>query len=77
MTLITAEGIYRDGTVKLLETLDQAPEGRVLVTFLGSDISLPQSHQQMQFGQFAGPQMSTEEDFKIAEWHDEAGQDAD
>jgi hypothetical protein len=76
MTLITVEGVYRKGNIQLLEALTAAPEGRVLVTFLGESQPVPDPRP-MQFGQFAGPNMSTEEDFKIAEWQGEEEFDAD
>ena len=80
MTLITAEGVYHNGTIELLEPLREAPEGRVLVTFLGENGAKANSttriHRPMQFGRFAGPDMSTEDDFVIAEWHGEDEFDA-
>ena len=72
--LTTVEGIYRDGKIELTETPPGVSEGRVLVTFLENGAAAPRRGQMMRFGQFAGPYQSTEEDFKIAEWH---GEDVD
>jgi len=45
-------------------------QARVLVTFLTTEAATPRRY--MVYGQFAGERMSTEEDFRIAEWHGEA-----
>jgi len=63
---ITIPGIYRDGRVELDATPPGVHEGRVLVTFVEEPAAtVPR---QMVFGQFKGERMSTEEDFRIAEW---------
>jgi hypothetical protein len=69
MTMVTIEGTYKDGQISLAEPVG-VKEARVLVTFLPVNESKPQS-QHMRLGQFSGPEdrMSTEEDFKAAEWH--------
>jgi hypothetical protein len=69
--LLTVEGTYKDGKVELAETPAGVKQARVLVTFLAPEIGVP-SHRHMIYGQFAGEPMSTEEDFRIAEWHGEA-----
>ena len=51
-------------------------EGKVLVTFLESAQTKPRP-QMMRFGQFSGPKekMSTEEDFRGAEWRGDKNDD--
>jgi hypothetical protein len=73
--LVTIEGTFKDGQVKLSETPQGLCEAKVLVTFLESAQSKPRS-ELMRFGQLSGPQdkMSTEEDFRCAEWR---GDDSD
>jgi hypothetical protein len=66
----TIEGTYQDGKITLAETPVELPEGRVLVTFLNGMVPKAE-HRQMVFGQFAGSDLPTEEDFRIAEWHGE------
>jgi len=66
--LLTVEGTYKDGKVELAETPAGVKQARVLVTFLAPEPRVP-SHRHMVYGQFAGARMSTEEDFRIAEWH--------
>jgi hypothetical protein len=68
--LTTIEGTYHGGKITLLETTEDLPDGRILVTFL-NDGGQKSPHRQMVFGQFAGTVHPTEEDFKIAEWHGE------
>ena len=67
--LLTIEGTFKDGKVELSETPQGLREAKVLVTFLGSAQAKPPP-QMMRLGQFRGPaeKMSTEEDFRIAEW---------
>lgn len=69
--LLTVEGRYKDGKVELSESPPGVAEARVIVTFLPA-ASPPPARRMMQLGQFAGPNMSTEEDFRLAEWHGEA-----
>jgi hypothetical protein len=47
--------------------LDESP---VLVTFLPKSTSKP-PQRRLVYGQFVGKNMSTEEDFRIAEWRGE------
>jgi len=68
--LLTVEGTYKDGKVELAETPTGVKQARVLVTFLAPKTSLP-PHHRMVYGQFAGERMSTEGDFRIAEWYGE------
>ena len=67
--LLTIEGTFKNGKVELSETPQGLGEARVLVTFLGPT-EARQREQMMRFGQFSGPKekMSTEEDFRSAEW---------
>ncbi|MEW6299188.1 MAG: hypothetical protein AB1671_15855 [Thermodesulfobacteriota bacterium] len=69
--LFTVEGTYKDGKVELAETPAGVKHARVLVTFLAPETEVP-SHRHMVYGQFAGERMSTEEDFRVAEWRGEA-----
>ena len=67
--LTTIEGIYRNGQIELLER-PRVSESRVLVTFTEAD-SLAQAENAprlMRSGMFPGAGVTTEEDFKLAEW---------
>ena len=64
--LFTVEGKYQDGRITLAEEPDGVRQARVLVTFL-PDRSHP-APRQMTFGEFPGGRLSTEEDFRTAEW---------
>jgi len=68
--LITIEGIYKDGKIVLLEQPAGIHEAKVVVTFLNDSVVKAPS-KMLHYGMFAGPNMSTEEDFKLAEWHGE------
>ncbi|MBW4621144.1 MAG: hypothetical protein KME17_17520 [Cyanosarcina radialis HA8281-LM2] len=66
--LQTIEGIYQNGKIQLVESPVGIAEGRVIVTFL--ETKLPQQPEQiMRFGMFANSQRSTEDDFRVAEFH--------
>ena len=65
--LTTIEGIYKNGLVRLAETPDQVTEAKVLVTFLASEAGAGEPRRMM-FGQFTGAKMSSDVDFRIAEW---------
>ena len=67
---VTIRGRYKAGQVILAEQPADIAEAEVLVTFLGA--SAATKGQPMRLGQFAGERMSTEEDFRIAEWRGEA-----
>jgi hypothetical protein len=69
MSLLTVEGTYKDGKIRLAEPPQGVQEARVLVTFLPQQKPLPPRY--MTFGQLRGnsDRMSDEDDFKIAEWH--------
>ena len=67
--LLTVKGIYKDGKVEVAEKPSGIEQADVLVTFLTSEKA--RSRQRMVYGQFAGKQMSSEEDFLIAEWRGE------
>ena len=68
--LLTIEGTYTDGKIELAETPTGVKRARVLVTFLTSEERVARSRC-MAYGQFVGQQMSTEEDFRLAEWRGE------
>ncbi len=72
--LLTIEGTFKDGKVEFSETPTGPREAKVLVTFLVPDHAKP-SPRMMSFGQFSGPKekMSTEEDFRVAEWRGDHG----
>lgn len=71
--LTTVEGIYKAGKIDLSEQPEGITEARVLIVFLEPNGQGQAAPAQTIFcGQFEGPlgQMSTEEDFHQAEWHD-------
>lgn len=74
--LVTIEGTFKDGKVELSEMPQGLREAKVLVTFLVAGQAKPRP-QVMRFGQFSGPQekMSTEEDFRGAEWRGDKNDD--
>ena len=63
-------GVYKDGRIDLLETPCGLREGKVLVTIVRIDNS-GVAPRHLVPGKYQTGQMSTEEDFKIAEWHGE------
>jgi len=63
----TVPGVYRHGTIELLETPANVREGRVLVTLLEDEAEKP-TKRPLQFGKYSVGRLSTEEDFKQAEW---------
>ncbi len=72
--LTSVEGVYKDGKVELTEHPDGILERRVIVTFLekngnGATATSPQKDQMIYKGMFKGDYETTEEDFKIAEFH--------
>jgi hypothetical protein len=67
---VTVTGIYKDGKIELLETPPGVREGRVLVTLQEDDRPKPEPRY-LQYGKYSQGRMSTEEDFKIAEWRGE------
>lgn len=67
--LLTVKGIYKDGRVEVAEKPVGVGQSEVLVTFLTSETA--ESRYRMFYGQFAGKQVSSEEDFLIAEWRGE------
>lgn len=79
--LTTVEGVYKNGKVELVEAPSFIKEGPVLVVFLerktnGADgseqtsvTSEPSRGQMIRLGMFAGLIETTEEDFKLAEFH--------
>jgi hypothetical protein len=73
---LTIEGTFKDGKVELNETPQGLREAKVLVTFLEPSRGKPHP-QMMVSGQFSGPpeKMSTEEDFRSAEWRGASNDD--
>lgn len=69
--ITTVEGIYKQGKIELFDLPIGVHESRVLITFLPKAIA-PTMPRQMVYGQFKGEQMSTEDDFRLAEWRGEA-----
>jgi hypothetical protein len=73
--LTTVEGIYKDGKVELLEQPTNEKESRVLVTFIESQAQVSTEEENpkrmIRFGMYPGPGVTTEDDFKLAEWHGE------
>jgi hypothetical protein len=66
----TVAGIYKKGKIELLETPPGVREGRVLVT-LQEDDRPKAAPRYLQRGKYTQGRMSTEDDFKIAEWRGE------
>ncbi|MEX0715898.1 MAG: hypothetical protein WD066_04890 [Planctomycetaceae bacterium] len=66
--LETIEGVYEDGKIELRELPPGVHRARVLVTFLPEERK-EKSGKRIRLGQFAGPGKSTEEEFRLAEWH--------
>ena len=77
--LLTVEGAYRNGEIKLAEIPENVEQADVLVIFLKtkknpstppSSVNPPKSRI-MTFGQFAGETKTNEDDFRLAEWRGE------
>ena len=70
----THEGVFRDGKV-MLKDAPQFPDGtKVLVTFIAPPaIDSSPTGQGLRLGMFSDPtrRFSTEDDFKLVEWHGE------
>ncbi|MBI3823233.1 MAG: hypothetical protein HY289_11220 [Planctomycetes bacterium] len=60
-------GIYAHGKIELLQTPVGIRDGKVRVIVIEEDEKRPS--RQMQFGKYSEGRLSTEEDFRIAEWH--------
>lgn len=71
--LLTIEGTYTEGKVELIEQPSGIKHAKVLVTFLTTE-EKPELPCAMRYGLFAGPSLSTEDDFQIAEWQREASE---
>ena len=77
--LLTVEGAYRDGEIKLAEIPENVEQADVLVTFLKikKNLGTPPSSDSspspriMTFGQFAGETKTNDDDFRLAEWRGE------
>ena len=67
--MTTIAGTYKDGKLELLEKPPEGQEGSVLVIFLDKPINTISKPDFISKGMFAGPIKTTEEDFKLAEWH--------
>lgn len=74
--LTTVEGIYRDGRVELMEQPAGVREARVFVTF--TELKTGEAERKpngtpatMRFGMFGGDGVTSEDDFKLAEWRGE------
>lgn len=74
--LTTIEGVYKDGRIELSETPEGVEERRVLVTFLErgavNGSAKAATGRMITFGMFAGPVETTDEDFRMAEFHGDA-----
>jgi hypothetical protein len=71
--LLTVEGTYTEGKVELTERPTGIKYAKVLVTFLTAEEE-PRSLHSMRYGQFAGEALSTEDDFRMGEWHGETSE---
>lgn len=69
MTAIV-HGIYSKGIIELLETPRGIRDGKVRLILL--DDEAPVTPMQLPFGKYQSATLSTEEDFVVAEWHDES-----
>jgi hypothetical protein len=75
--LKSVEGVFKNGAIELSEVPSDVVESRVIVTFLEAK-PVQFTPQIMYFGMFADSnQQSTEEDFKIAEFHGDFGDELD
>jgi hypothetical protein len=68
--LTTVPGIYREGKIELLAMPAGVHEGPVLVT-LEQGVDAGSEPCLLPYGQYRQGRESTEEDFKLAEWHGE------
>jgi hypothetical protein len=74
--LTAVEGYYKDGKVELAETPIGIKEAKVIVTFVEPTNGRPTVKGQMIYrGMFPQLRETTEEDFKIAEWHGDEDED--
>ena len=64
------EGVYKHGTIELLESLPGLEDGPVRVIVLGAEPPKPPACY-LTFGKYRSGKMSTLEDFRAAEWHGE------
>jgi hypothetical protein len=64
----TVPGIYKEGRIEQLEHPAGVREGRVLVTIVEMEKSSA-APRYLEPGKYKTGKMSTEEDFKIAEWY--------
>ena len=71
--LTMLEGVYPNGRVELNEAPALSGERRVRITFLEDEPTSgkkkPTQGQLIQYGTYAGPNETTEEDLKLAEFH--------
>lgn len=75
--LKSVEGVYKHGTIELSEIPSDVVESRVIVTFLEAK-PVQFTPQMIYFGMLAASnQQSTEEDFKIAEFDSDFGDELD
>ena len=70
MKLLSVEGMFHDCKIELSDMPLGMDRARVIVTFLEPPNPAPVSHA-MKLGMFAGPGMSSDDDFKMAEWRGE------
>ena len=61
-------GIYAQGKIELLQTPVGIRDGKVRVIVI-EEGETKQHSSQMQYGKYSSGILSTEDDFKIAEWH--------
>ena len=70
------KGVLKNGKLELLEAPAGLHDGEVTVTLVQSEDN-PTTAQYLIYGKYKGGRMSTEEDFKEAEWHGEPEFDAE
>jgi hypothetical protein len=71
--LLTIEGTFTEGRIELREIPTGIKHAKVLVTFLATE-EQPVAPCSIRYGQFAGESLSTEEDFRLAEWRGETNE---
>lgn len=63
----TVAGVYENGVIRLLEVPEDLQEGEVVVTLV-QETRAAARPPGLQYGAYSQGRMSTEEDFKLAEW---------
>lgn len=62
----SVKGVYKHGSIELIEIPENIEESQVIVTFL--EAKLKDTGKSISFGMFAGSKQSNEGDFEMAEF---------